>query len=90
MIDMSRMPPIARFSVRGIGVAVSVRTSTSARNVRNRFLLAHAEAMFFVDDHEAEFLERERRVQQLVRADDDVDCACAQPLAHRFDFTFGA
>ena len=38
MIDRSRMPDIAMFSVRGIGVAVRVRMSTSARSAFRRSL----------------------------------------------------
>ena len=40
-----------------------------------RLLLAHAEAMLLVDDHQAEALELDVARQQLVRADDDVDLA---------------
>ena len=36
MMDISRMPLIAILSVLGIGVAVSARTSTSARSSRRR------------------------------------------------------
>ena len=39
------------------------------------FLLAHAEAVLLVDDHEPEPLEPDAAVQQLVGADDDVDGA---------------
>ncbi len=62
MIDRSRRPAIAMFSVRGIGVAVSVSRSTSARSFFSCFLLAHAEALLLVDDDEAEILELARRV----------------------------
>jgi hypothetical protein len=51
--DRSRRPPSAMFSVRGIGVAVSVSTCTSARSVFRRLLVAHAEAVFLVDDDQA-------------------------------------
>ncbi len=36
IIDKSRMPAKAIFSVRGIGVAVNVKISTSERNVFRR------------------------------------------------------
>ena len=45
-----------------------------------RFLLAHAEAVFLVDDDQAEALELDVLLQQLVRADDDVDLAFGQRL----------
>ncbi len=46
-------------------------------------LLAHAEALFLIDDHQAQILELDVRLQQLVRADDDVDLAVGQALAAR-------
>jgi len=55
--DKSRNPPIAMFSVRGIGVAVRVRTSTSVRRAFSFFLVAHPEAMFLVDHHQSQVLE---------------------------------
>ena len=43
-------------------------------------LLAHAEAVLLVDDDEAEALELDVGLQQLVRADDDVDRAVGEPF----------
>ena len=45
-----------------------------------RFLLAHAEAVLLVDDHQPEALEFDILADQLVRADDDVDPAVGQFL----------
>ncbi len=54
-----------------------------------RFLLAHAETVFLVDDHEAEALELHVRRQQLVRADHDVDAAFVDLRDRRVDFLRG-
>ena len=62
-------------SVRGIGVAVSVSRCTFGAQRLQRFLLAHAEALLLVDDHQAEVLEAHVALQQAMRADDDVDLA---------------
>ena len=50
----------------------------------HRLLVAHAEAVFLVDDQQAQALELHRLAEQLVRADDDVDrcrprCPAAPP-----------
>jgi hypothetical protein len=45
-----------------------------------RFLLAHAETVFLVDDDQAEALELDVLADQLVGADDDVDLAFGQFL----------
>jgi hypothetical protein len=65
--------------VRGMGVAVSVSTSTSARSLHG-LLVAHAEAVFLVDDEQAQVLELRLFAQQLVRADHDVHLPSARPL----------
>ena len=39
-------------------------------------LVAHAEAVFFVDDDEAEILEARMGVQKAVGGDNDVNLAC--------------
>ena len=78
MIEMSRRPPIAMCSVRGIGVAVSVSTSTCVRSSFSRSLWRDAEALLLVDDEQAEVLEAHVARQQPVRADDDVDLALAE------------
>jgi hypothetical protein len=76
-------------SVRGIGVAVRVSTSTSARIDFQGFLLAHAKTVFLVDDDEAEAVEFDVLADQLVRADDDVDLAFSQFLAGQRRFLGG-
>jgi hypothetical protein len=43
-----------------------------------RFLLAHAETLFFVDDDQAEVFELHVRLQQAMGADDHVDLALGQ------------
>ena len=49
-------------------------------------LLAHAEALFLVDDDEAEILEPHIGLQQLVRADHDVDLAVGKFLQRFLGF----
>ena len=53
------MPGERRLSVRGIGVAVSVSTSTSLRSCFSRSLCRDAEPLLLVDDDQAEVLERD-------------------------------
>ena len=43
------------------------------------FFLPHTEAVFFVDDDQPQLLELDVALQQLVRADDDIDLAFAEP-----------
>ena len=74
------MPVSAISSVRGIGLAVSVSTSTPSAMRFTASLCGHAEALFLVDDEEAEFLELHVLGQQPVRADDDVDAPVGQAL----------
>ncbi len=52
------------------------------------FLVAHAEAVFLVDDDEAEILELHVRLQQPVRADHHVDLAVAQFRQRLVGFLF--
>ena len=63
------------WSVRGIGVAESVRTSTLARYSFEALLVHDAEALLLVDDDQSEIGESDVFLQQAVRADDDVDLA---------------
>ena len=51
------MPDSAMFSVRGMGVAESVSTSTLLAKLLELFLVRHAEALLLVDDEQAEVLE---------------------------------
>ena len=60
MIDMSRMPTSDMFSVRGIGVALIVSTSTFLRQLLDLLLVRDAEALLLVDDEEAEIAETRR------------------------------
>ncbi|MCY1214905.1 hypothetical protein D9M72_267360 [compost metagenome] len=54
-----------------------------------RLLLAHAEAVFLVDDDQAQALEPDLVGQDLVGADDDVDGAVVDLLDGRVDFFLG-
>ena len=83
MIDMSRMPTSDMFSVRGIGVAVIVSTSTRLRICLMRLLVRDAEALLLVDDQQAEILEHHVLRQQAMGADDDVDLAGGEPREDR-------
>ena len=80
MIDSSRTPVIASCSVRGIGVADSVSTCTSARSSFSRSLWRDAEMLLLVDHDEAEVLERDGLAEHRVGADDDVDRALGETL----------
>ena len=75
---MSRTPVRASCRVRGIGVAVSVSTWTSARSSFSRSLWLDAEMLLLVDDQQAEILELDALGQQRMGADDDVDRALLQ------------
>ena len=75
MIDMSRMPTSDMFSVRGIGVAVIVSTSTRFAQLLDPLLVRDAEPLLLVHDQQAEIAELHVLRQQPVRADDDVDLA---------------
>ena len=78
MIDMSRMPASDMLSVRGIGVAVIVSTSTRLRSCLMRLLVRHAKTLLFVDDEQSEIAELNVLRQQPMRADDDLDLACGE------------
>ena len=75
MIDMSRMPTSDMFSVRGIGVALIVSTSTFLRICLMLLLVRHAEPLLLVDDEQPEIAELDVLREQAVRADDHVDLA---------------
>ncbi|MNM80765.1 hypothetical protein D3C81_927410 [compost metagenome] len=51
-----------------------------------RFLLAHTETLFFIDDDQAQIAELHIRLQQAVRADDHVDGAFGDLLQLGLDF----
>ena len=61
--------------MRGIGVAVSVSTSTFDLELLHRLLVLHAEALLLVDDEQAEVLELDLLAEQAVGADHAVDLA---------------
>ena len=69
------MPVRLISSVRGIGVAVSVSTSTLVFSFLIGLLVLHAEALLLVDDQQAEVLELHVVGEQPVGADDAVDLA---------------
>ena len=68
----------------GIGVAVSVNTSTWVRNCFETFLVFHAEPLFLVDDDESEVAELHVLLQQTVGADEHIDDARRRVLDNRF------
>ena len=76
--ERSRTPISDICSVRGIGVAESVSTSTVALQLLEALLVHHAEALLFVDDDQPEIAEDDVLLQDAVRADDDVDLARAR------------
>ena len=80
MIDRSRTPVSASCSVRGIGVAVSVSTCTSARSCFSRSLWATPKCCSSSTISEAEILELDRLAEQRMGADDDVDRAVGDAL----------
>ncbi len=69
------MPVSDISSVRGIGVADIVSTSTRRAQRLQVLLVLDAETLLLVDDHEPEVLEPHGLLQQTVRADHDVDAA---------------
>ena len=80
MIDRSRTPVSASCRVRGIGVAVSVSTCTSARSCLSRSLCATPKCCSSSTIDEAEVLELDRLAEQRVGADHDVDLAVGDAL----------
>ena len=87
MTDSSRRPLIAICSVRGIGVAVSVKTWTSARERLQPLLMRNSEMLLLVDDHEPEPLELDAFRQDRVGADDDVDRSVGDPFLGLLGFS---
>ena len=80
IVDISRMPVIAISSVRGIGVADIVSTSTVVSQLLQPLLVLDAEPLLLVDDHQTQVLELDVLAEQPVRADDDVDGAVGEPV----------
>ena len=76
--DSSRTPVRASCSVRGIGVAESVSTCTSARSSFSRSLCATPKCCSSSTTMRPRSLNCDRLAEQRVRADDDVDGAVAQ------------
>ena len=52
--------------------------------------MQHAEALFLVDDHQPDFLEPNVLLDELVRADDDIDRAGGQPVDGGVRLFFGS
>ena len=75
MIDRSRSPISAMCSVRGIGVAVSVSTSTCVRSFLRRSLCVTPKRCSSSTTTSPRSLKRTSFDKQAVRADDDVDLA---------------
>ena len=65
-------------SVRGMGVAVRVSTSTVLLQLFDGLLVGHAEALFLVHHQQAQILEFHILCQQAMGADDHVDFARLQ------------
>ena len=83
MEDISRIPDSAMLSVRGIGVADSVSTSTFLLISLSVSLVPDAEPLFLVHDEQTEILELDLLVEQLVRADNQIDRARLQLFEQR-------
>jgi len=69
--EISRSPDSDRFRVRGWGGGHGQYVRFAAQFFQ-AFLLAHAEAVFFVDDDQPETLEAHIFLQQAMGADDNV------------------
>ncbi len=85
----SRRPDIAICSVRGIGVAVRVRTWTSARSVLSRSLWVTPKCCSSSTMTRPSFLNSTLFGEERVSADDDVDLARPDPLLGRPRFGGG-
>jgi hypothetical protein len=79
---MSRSPDMAMCSVRGIGVAESVSTSTVVRRALRCSLCSTPKRCSSSDHDEAEVLELDVAPEQAVRPDHDVDLAGGQVGEH--------
>ena len=90
MLEISRTPVSAMYSVRGMGVAVRVSTSTSVRRRFKEFLMRDAETLLFIDDHQPQILELHVLLHQAVGADEDIDLADRQPFSRISCLSFGA
>ena len=77
------MPVSDSSSVRGMGVAVSVSTSTLVAQLLDELLVLHAEALLLVDHEQPEVLRLHVGRQQAVRADEHVDRARLEVAHHR-------
>ena len=76
-------------SVLGIGGRGKREDIDVGAQVAQAFLLAHAESVFLVDDHESQVGELDAGGQQPVRADGDIDGAARQPFADVLRFAVG-
>ena len=75
MTLMSRRPISDMCSVRGMGVADMVSTSTVVAHLLQPLFVANAEALLFIDDEQAEVLKLQIFREQAMRADEDIDLA---------------
>lgn len=83
MEDISRIPDSAMLSVRGIGVADSVSTSTFLLISLSVSLCPTPNPLFLVHDEQTEILELDLLVEQLVRADNQIDRSRLQLFEQR-------
>ena len=90
MTLMSRTPTSAMLSVRGMGVADSVSTSTSVLQLLEPLLVGDAEALLLVDDEQPQVAEADVPREQPVGADDEVDRAVLEPGQGRAPARAGA
>ena len=88
--DRSRSPPSAMFERARNGRRGEREHVHLGAQRLQLLLVAHAEAMFLVDDDQPEFLEAHVGVQQAVRGDDDVHRAFFDAFQHRVGFLAGA
>jgi len=89
IIERSRMPTKAISRVRGIGLALRVKTSTPIERALIASLCVTPKRCSSVHDEESEVLEADVLRQQSVRADDDVDAAVFQAGQRLFGLGVG-
>ena len=89
MIEMSRSPESDMCSVRGIGVALNVSTSTSSRRARSSSFCATPKRCSSSRMTSPRSFGMTSRLQDPVRADQDVDLAVLEVREHLLDFSRG-
>ena len=75
MMDKSRMPAIAMFSVRGMGCGGECQKVDFGSQLLQALFLLHSEALFLVDDDQPELLEADVFLNQAVGANHDIHSA---------------